>query len=83
MMLILDDQYIEDIVAFKKKYNILHLDDKRVEVAGEIHRNDFMLADIEDKETRLKAMPEFNWINDERNKRVAAVLREHGFTVIM
>ena len=82
-MLILDDQYIQDIVAFKTKYNILHLDEARVKAAGEIHRNDFMLADIEDRETRLQAMPEFNEINDRRNQRIATVLREHGFQVIM
>ncbi len=83
MMLILDDQYIADMVAFKKKWGILHLDDERVKAAGEIHRNDFMLADIADKETRLQAMPEFNEINDKRNQRVAEVLRASGFTVIM
>jgi hypothetical protein len=83
MMLILDDQYIADMVAFKKKWGILHKDEERVAAAGEIHRNDFMLADIDDRETRIKAMPEFNEINEARNKRVAEVLRDHGFTVIM
>jgi hypothetical protein len=82
-MLILDDEYIADMVEFKKKYDIIHKDEERVAVYGEIHRNDFMLADIDDKETRLKAMPEFNDINNRRNKRIATVLREHGFTVIM
>jgi hypothetical protein len=83
MMLILDEEYIRDMQAFKKRYNILHKDDERVAVAGEIHRNDFMLGDIDDKDTRLQAMPEFNDINNRRNQRMAAVLREHGFQVIM
>lgn len=68
---------------FKRKYNILHKDDERVAQYGEIHRNDFMLADIDDKETRLVAMDEFNAINTARNQRVAEVLRNNGFTVIM
>lgn len=69
--------------AFKEKWGILNKDEDRVAQYGEIHRNDFMLADIEDKDTRLRAMPEFNEINDARNKRVAEVLRAAGFTVIM
>jgi len=83
MMLILDDEYVADMMEFKKKYDVIHKDDERVAQYGEIHRNDFMLADIDDKDTRVKAMPEFNEINDRRNKRVADILRQHGFTVIM
>lgn len=82
-MLILDDEYVADVVAFKKKYDILEKDEERVKQYGEIHRNDFMLADIDDAEKRKEAMPEFNEINNRRNQRIAVILREHGFTVIM
>jgi hypothetical protein len=83
-MEVFDEQYITDVQAFKQRHPImLEKDEKRVEAYGEIHRNDFMIADIDNREERIEAMPEWSEIRRNRDIRVAKVLEQAGFTVLI